>query len=111
MALHPSFVVTFPGYLAPLSEDLSRLAGVGLEALQFLERQERALETWASEARRVLENAAGPDFIVSRHMEATSSWSAPGTWWSDDKTRCKQAELEIMIVPALARFVDRASAQ
>ncbi len=44
-------------------------------------------------------------------MEATGSWPAPGTWWSDDKTRRKQAELEIMIVPAIARLVDRASAQ
>lgn len=44
-------------------------------------------------------------------MDATDSWPAPGTWWSDDKTKRKQAELEIMIVPAIARLVDRASAQ
>ena len=97
--------------VAPLSEDLSRLASVGLEALQFLERRERAPETWVSEARQELERAAGPDFTVSKHMEATGRWPASGTWWSDDKTSRKRAELEIMVVPAIARLVDRAASQ
>ena len=34
-----------------------------------------------------------------------------GAWWSDDKTRRKQAELENMIVPAIASLVDRAAAR
>lgn len=97
--------------VAPLSEDLSRLASVGLEALQFLERQERPPAAWVTEARRELESAAGPDFTVSRHMEATGRWPAPGTWWSDDKTSRKRAELEIMVVPAIARLVERAASR
>ncbi len=90
---------------------LSRVASVALEALQFLERRERAPETWVSEARQELERAAGPDFTVSKHMEATGRWPASGTWWSDDKTSRKRAELEIMVVPAIARLVDRAASQ
>jgi hexosaminidase len=97
--------------VAPLSEDLSRLASVGLEALLFLERHERAPAAWVSQARQELESAAGPDFTVSMHMEATGSWPAPGTWWSDRKTSRKRAELEIMVVPAIARLVERAASQ
>lgn len=97
--------------VAPLSEDLSRLASVGLEALEFLERQERPPAAWVTEARRELESAAGPDFTVSRHMETTGRWPAPGTWWSDDKTSRKRAELEIMVVPAIARLVERAASR
>ena len=49
--------------------------------------------------------------VAHNEVEATRNWPPPGAWWSDDKTRRKQAELENMIVPAIARLVDRAAAR
>ncbi len=97
--------------VAVLSEDLSRLATVGLEALQFVDRGERPPGKWVDDAHDVLLRVAGPDLTVAQHMQQEGSWPAPGTWWDDEKTELKRAELEIMIVPGIARLVERAVGQ
>jgi len=93
---------------APLARQLSQVARIGLEALDFIERDAEPPADWAARARTALDETNGPDFGVLRAMEA-GSWPAPGSWWDDDKSRRKSAELEIAVVPAVLRLVHRAA--
>lgn len=64
----------------PLSEDLSRLGAIGLEALDYLERRRRPSAKWLAEQRAFLENAG--------------------------KLR---AELRLAIVPSIQKLVESAA--
>ena len=63
----------------PLSQDLSRLGSIGLEALDHLSNKRAASASWTSEQLRFLENAKKP-----------------------------RAELLIMVVPGVQRLVEDA---
>jgi len=66
----------------PVSEDLSRLGAIGLEALDDLDRGQRPPEAWLAEQRTFLETLAKPQF-----------------------------ELRLAIVPSIRKLLDLAAAQ
>ena len=61
----------------PVSENLNRLAVIGLQALEYLDRGERPSDTWLAQQRAVLEKLKKP-----------------------------QAELRLAIAPSIERLVD-----
>jgi hypothetical protein len=68
--------------IVPLSQDLSAVAAAGLQALDYLDRAERAPNAWATQQFALLERAQKP-----------------------------QAQLLLMVVPSVQKLVEAGSGQ
>jgi hexosaminidase len=71
--------------IVPLSQDLATIATIGLQALDYLDRGERAPEAWATQQFALLEQAQKPRaqlllmvaLPVQKLVEASSGQKAP----------------------------------